>query len=966
MALTQTQVSQLYVSIFGRASEGDGNTYWQTDQADIVSTANVMLATDAASTYFGSSLDTDAAFVAHIYTNTLGKAYADDPDGQDYWVAELAAGKSRGEMVAALITAAQATENAGNAQDQFNNKVAVSDYCADNIATFTDSATFTAYISSVTYDSSTVTAAQTTIDADVPVSGTTFTLTTAADTIIGTSDNDLVTGTSSTFGTNDVVIDQSSTDNDTMNVTLTTTNAVATVSGIEKVNFDWDAFGTAGVDAASITGATITVTSSKLGFLGSATVSNAGANTIVAGSGADGTLTVTGATTSTVTGGEATAISVAAAGTASADDTLTLTAGTNTTSVTVADFDSATVDAGTATTISLTDDDAAADDGDTVALTFGADATLTNNVDDLTVTASAAGLTLTVDTVDASLDFAGTNSVTLNVDDATDLDAETVTNSSTGTLALTIDDIDGAADLDEVEADTITVAAATAGGALTVATGSSVTISADLASAYGLTVAGTGTTDTATLTLEDDQSSIITFSGIETTTIAASATVSASAVDLTIAEINAGTNDVVLTGANDVTITLCEAGDLDATALTNDLIVTQDAAADMDITGGTIDNTVVFKGTTHDNNYVGQSGDDTVTFATTTGSATAVVGAGDNTITANTVTTGDLVVVAGSGDDVVSATALTTGNVTLELGDGANDVTLDGTFAGINMTLVTGSGADTLTIDDGAGADTFNLTFGSGTDTLEISEDITAGTFTVSGLEVIAVGSAAATAVVNSTLLTGKSYSVTAAGTATDTLLVQMDAAASVDFSNITIDQTITKGLAGLEVTGSAGNDTIVLTDYADVIAATGGGDDTITGGNGSDDITLGAGDDTVIVASGDAGTTSTTIDFVSAFTSGADTFKLGVAGSATNYAEVDMSAAAASDYADALGAANTALDGTVIYAVIENSLDTGTGWDGTANAMLFIDFDADGTADAGIELTGALGANIAYTDIIA
>jgi hypothetical protein len=29
MALTKTQVSQLYVSIFGRASEGEGNTFWQ-------------------------------------------------------------------------------------------------------------------------------------------------------------------------------------------------------------------------------------------------------------------------------------------------------------------------------------------------------------------------------------------------------------------------------------------------------------------------------------------------------------------------------------------------------------------------------------------------------------------------------------------------------------------------------------------------------------------------------------------------------------------------------------------------------------------------------------------------------------------------------------------------------------------------------------------------------------------------
>ena len=53
MALAKTEVSELYVSIFNRASEEEGNTHWQTNQPDMVSTANVMLATDAAKTYFG-------------------------------------------------------------------------------------------------------------------------------------------------------------------------------------------------------------------------------------------------------------------------------------------------------------------------------------------------------------------------------------------------------------------------------------------------------------------------------------------------------------------------------------------------------------------------------------------------------------------------------------------------------------------------------------------------------------------------------------------------------------------------------------------------------------------------------------------------------------------------------------------------------------------------------------------------
>ena len=54
-ALTQTQVSQLYVSIFGRASEGEGNAYWVAKGATMASTATQMLGSPAAIAYFGNS-----------------------------------------------------------------------------------------------------------------------------------------------------------------------------------------------------------------------------------------------------------------------------------------------------------------------------------------------------------------------------------------------------------------------------------------------------------------------------------------------------------------------------------------------------------------------------------------------------------------------------------------------------------------------------------------------------------------------------------------------------------------------------------------------------------------------------------------------------------------------------------------------------------------------------------------------
>ena len=167
--LTQTQVSQLYVSIFGRASEGEGNDYWRSEQDDIIIAANSMLATGAAQAYFGTTLNDSQAFIEFIYKNTLGKTYTEDPAGVNYWVGELAAGKSKGQVVANLINAAIDPQYAGlPAQDQFLNKVAISNYTADTIKTVpdvNDLSAFVDFISGVTDDAATVVAAKAAVDA---------------------------------------------------------------------------------------------------------------------------------------------------------------------------------------------------------------------------------------------------------------------------------------------------------------------------------------------------------------------------------------------------------------------------------------------------------------------------------------------------------------------------------------------------------------------------------------------------------------------------------------------------------------------------------------------------------------------------------------------------------------------------------------------------------------------------------
>ena len=137
MALTQTQVSQLYVSIFNRASEGEGNTFWQT-AGTMAEIANSMLDTQDAKDYFGSSLDSNQAFIEKIYQNTLNKTVEDDAAGIKFWVDALESGMSRGEVVAGLIEAIESYKDSTDAKtkaayDQFNNRVEVSNYMAQQV-----------------------------------------------------------------------------------------------------------------------------------------------------------------------------------------------------------------------------------------------------------------------------------------------------------------------------------------------------------------------------------------------------------------------------------------------------------------------------------------------------------------------------------------------------------------------------------------------------------------------------------------------------------------------------------------------------------------------------------------------------------------------------------------------------------------------------------------------------------------
>lgn len=267
MALTQKQVSELYVAIFNRASEGEGNKYWQQQSADAKAAANNMLATPDAKAYFGTSLDSNQAFIEHIYLNTLNKTYAQDKAGVDYWVSLLNAGTSRGEVVASLVAAVANYSSSTDpitkaAYDQFNNRVEVSNYMANTVEKApADYATSTKFATSgttglvVTNSASTVTTAKTSVDTLKPVDGKTFSLTTGADNFALTNGDDTVNGTFNTLTANDRIIDNTTTDKDVLNVELLGGNVSSTVEikNVETLNFNVLS-GTANVDATNYSG----------------------------------------------------------------------------------------------------------------------------------------------------------------------------------------------------------------------------------------------------------------------------------------------------------------------------------------------------------------------------------------------------------------------------------------------------------------------------------------------------------------------------------------------------------------------------------------------------------------------------------------------------------------------------------------------------------------------------------------
>jgi S-layer protein len=205
----RTQVSQLYVSLFGRAPDGEGLGYWVGQLAGgktVAQVAQDMFNVTAARAYYPSFMTNDE-IVAAFYVNVLGRTA--DAEGQAYWVGKMnATGATKGSVIADMINAVvnyTGTDAAGvKSKALFTNKVEVAQYYGEKNGTVAGA---TAALAGVTEVAATVTAGKAAVDAGANP-GQTFMLTAGIDSgaaFTGGAGNDTFNAISTGFSAGDVL-----------------------------------------------------------------------------------------------------------------------------------------------------------------------------------------------------------------------------------------------------------------------------------------------------------------------------------------------------------------------------------------------------------------------------------------------------------------------------------------------------------------------------------------------------------------------------------------------------------------------------------------------------------------------------------------------------------------------------------------------------------------------------------------
>lgn len=664
----------------------------------------------------------------------------------------------------------------------------------------------------------------------------TFALTANNDTPAMTSGNDTVTGAAGTLAATDVISDASTTDSDTLTAIVTVATLAPVISKVENVNINGQ-FTTTGLDLATVTGTKVATFNTAI-VSGTATV-----GTAVAGAGVR-----LGSTEKIVFGSNVSTATI------NSDSASTGTAG------------AVNVDAGSVTALTMT----GASSADNYAITTNGNITFTgsNLVETMKLTATVADKWISLDgaaVAGNTTDIASAVATTIKGI----LTGKTITKSGAGVLTADVNAA-GAADLSKVAADKI-VLTAPMNNTLTVKAGADISTAINQTALTITGPAATATTNSVTLTNTAATQTSLTTTSVKTLNLVSNAT-QVAGVDATYSTLNAGTDNVVLTGTNDVTVATGTAKSFDASALVGSLVYSQAATAATTVKGGSGANTIVLANAAVDATYVGKDAGDTVTAVNTTGATTITTGAGADTINATGAIAGAgaLSLDLGAGNDTVNATALTTGVISGSLGAGDDTVVL-----GVGVT-----GTAVVAIDGGAGTDV--VKFGAGS-------DIKAGTLSLTNVETISLGAVAGTMTFSAAQLSGTTFNIQGTATAaTDILAVTgIASTTAIDLSGLVMDQTITKGISKTTISAALSSAAVTIkgTAVADTITA-GTAGSTITAGAGADTITVGAGTDKVVYSAatgaalktesaGLVGTSATTVPAYVAGTTG-DTIAAG------------------------------------------------------------------------------------------
>jgi hypothetical protein len=235
MAVTTEQVAELYVAYFNRAPDTAGLAYWVETGLAIEDISSSFYVQDETKTNYPDTM-TDAIFVNTIYQNVFNRDA--DANGLVYWEDELANETvTRPNMILAIVNGAQDTD-LGQDDTILANKTEVGLYSAD--LGIDDVEKTTDIMKDVDETAESVSTAKIVADNYAVLA-----LTLDPDTIVGTVNDDVITGTvlatGSTYTVGDTIDGGEGEDTVKLQVGGAGTDPSATFTNIESV----DLFGSA-------------------------------------------------------------------------------------------------------------------------------------------------------------------------------------------------------------------------------------------------------------------------------------------------------------------------------------------------------------------------------------------------------------------------------------------------------------------------------------------------------------------------------------------------------------------------------------------------------------------------------------------------------------------------------------------------------------------------------------------------